>query len=90
VPRGEGLVSTVDLLGDGLTLFVGPSWDGAVPTSQSGSPPVAVERLDAIAARGLGLTPAGSLLARPDGYAVALRNDDGSAPARPSAVRAIS
>ena len=90
VPRGEGLVSTVDLLGDGLTLFVGPNWGGAVPTSQSGSPPIAVERLDAIAARGVGLTPTGSLLARPDGYAVALSNDDGSAPARPSAVGAIS
>jgi hypothetical protein len=90
VPRAEDLVSTVDLLGDGLTLFVGPNWDGAVPTSHSGSPPVAVERLDAIAARGLGLTPAGSLVVRPDGYAVALWNDDGSAPARPSAVGAVS
>jgi hypothetical protein len=36
---------------------------------------LAVERLDAISARGLGLTPTGALLARPDGYATALWND---------------
>ena len=82
VPRAGGPVSTLDLLGDGLTLFVGPSWDGVVPSRDAGSPPLTVERLDALAARGLGLTPAGALLARPDGYPVALWNDDGSAPAR--------
>ena len=76
VPRDGGRVSTLDLLGDGLTLFVGPDWDGAVPVAESGSPPITVERLDAIAARGLGLTTAGSLLARPDGYPVALWNDE--------------
>lgn len=74
VPRGGGLVSTLDLLGDGLTLFAGPDWDGSLPSP--GSPPVKVESLDAIAARGLGLTTAGSLLARPDGYPVALWNDE--------------
>ena len=41
-----------------------------------------VERLDAIAARGLGLTTAGSLLARPDGYPVALWNDEEPDPDR--------
>ena len=41
-----------------------------------------VERLDAIAARGLGLTTAGSLLARPDGHPVALWNDEEPGPAR--------
>ena len=74
VARGGGLVSTLDLLGSGLTLFVGPDWDGAVPGEDAGPAPVAVERLDAIAARGLGLTTAGSLLVRPDGYPVALRS----------------
>ena len=39
------------------------------------SPPVSVERLDAIAARALGLTTAGSLLARPDGHPIALRSE---------------
>jgi putative polyketide hydroxylase len=72
VARGGGLVSTLDLVGSGLTLFVGPEWDGAVPGVGAGSAPLAVERLDAIAARGLGLTTAGSLLVRPDGYPVAL------------------
>jgi 2-polyprenyl-6-methoxyphenol hydroxylase-like FAD-dependent oxidoreductase len=75
VPRNGGLVSTLDLLGDGLTLFVGPDWDGRTATRRPDSPPVTIERLDAIAARGLGLSRAGSLLARPDGVPVVLRND---------------
>ena len=62
VAREGGLVSTLDLLGDWLTLLVGPEWDGEVPSRRAGSPPVAVERLDAISARGVGLTAAGSLL----------------------------
>ena len=28
VPRDERLVSTLDLLGDGLTLYAGPKWSG--------------------------------------------------------------
>ncbi|HYY20265.1 MAG TPA: FAD-dependent monooxygenase [Thermoleophilaceae bacterium] len=82
VPRDGGLVSTLDLLDGGLTLFVGPDWDGSLPTRDPGSPPVTVQRLDAIAARGLGLTTTGSLLARPDGYPVALWNGDEPGPAR--------
>jgi 2-polyprenyl-6-methoxyphenol hydroxylase-like FAD-dependent oxidoreductase len=82
VPRDRGLVSTLDLLGDGLTLFVGPDWAGAVSSSDAGSPRVTVERLDAVTTRGLGLTTAGSLLARPDGYPVALWNDEESDPGR--------
>jgi putative polyketide hydroxylase len=77
VPRDGGLVSTLDLLDQGLTLFVGPDANGITAAGHSGSPPVTVERLDAISARGLGLTTAGALLARPDGYPVALWNDDG-------------
>jgi putative polyketide hydroxylase len=76
VPRGEQLVSTLDLLADGLTLFVGPAWDGDVPNGDTGSPPMAVERLDALAARSLGVMASGSLLARPDGHPVALWNDE--------------
>lgn len=75
IARGESLISTLDLLGEGLTLFAGPGWKGWAPPSDPGSPPVAVERLDAIAARAIGLTPAGALLARPDGVAVALWGD---------------
>jgi hypothetical protein len=47
---------------------------------------VAVERLDAIAARRLGLTPVGSLLARPDGNPLALSNER----AEPSRLAAIA
>jgi putative polyketide hydroxylase len=75
VPHNGGLVSTLDLLGNGLTLFVGPDWDGTSASRQPGGPPVTIERLDAIAARGLGLSPAGSLLVRPDGAPLALRNE---------------
>jgi hypothetical protein len=76
VAHDGGVVSTLDLLGDGLTLFVGPDWNGAPPRAHPASPPVTVERLDAISARGLGLTTAGSVLARPDGHPVALLNQD--------------
>jgi 2-polyprenyl-6-methoxyphenol hydroxylase-like FAD-dependent oxidoreductase len=81
IPRDGGVVSTLDLLGQGFTLFVGPDWGGgATPSAVAGSPPLVVERLDAISARGLGLTPIGALLARPDGYAMALWNDGQAAP----------
>jgi putative polyketide hydroxylase len=76
VARDDRLVSTLDLLGHGLTLFVGPGWRGSAPEPKPGSPPVTIERLDAIAARGLGLTGAGALLARPDGQPLALWNGD--------------
>ncbi len=75
VERDGGLVSTIDLLGDGLTLFVGPEHDGAAPGGEHGGAAIAVERLDAIAARALGLGPGGALLARPDGYPLAVSND---------------
>jgi 2-polyprenyl-6-methoxyphenol hydroxylase-like FAD-dependent oxidoreductase len=64
----HGRASTVDLVTPGLTLFAGPDgeWDRAEATGP-GVPPVAVRRLDAIAARGLGLPGGGALLVRPDG-----------------------
>jgi hypothetical protein len=75
VPRDNDAVSTLDLLGQGLTLFVGPAWRGYPPSIATSSAPLRVERLDAIEARGLGLTTAGALLARPDGRPAALWND---------------
>jgi hypothetical protein len=72
------VVWTLDLLGDGLTLFVGPNWDGWLRPEDADTPPVTMKRLDAIAACGLGLTRAGSLLPRPDGEPVALLNGDQS------------
>jgi putative polyketide hydroxylase len=80
--RDAGLISTLDLLGDGLTLFAGPNWDGSAPRTRVSSPPVRVQRLDAISARGLGLAPTGSLTARPDGLPVALSNDGAAVPWR--------
>jgi putative polyketide hydroxylase len=75
VERDDSLVSTIDLLGDALTLFVGPEWSGRATLDESAAP-VVVERLDAIAARALGLTDRGEVLVRPDGRPVALSNDD--------------
>ncbi len=72
VPRDGTFVSTLDLLGEGLTLFVGPSWEDDAASTSRGPAPVAVERLDALTASALGLLPAGSLLARPDGRPLAL------------------
>ncbi len=74
--RKDRLVSSLDLLGPGMTLFAGPEWDGSRPgpVGPAGLP-VAVENLDAIAARGLGLGPAGVLLARPDGHPFQLWNE---------------
>ena len=77
VVRGGGLVSTVDLLSPGLTRLAGHDWDGAGPDPAGSGPPVTVERLDAIAARALGLATTGSLLVRPDGRPVALGVESG-------------
>ena len=74
VPREGRLASTLDLLGDGLTLFVGPDADDLRPSGDVCSPPVTTVRLDAIAARGLGLSTAGTLLVTPDGFPLQLRN----------------
>jgi len=82
VPRGGAVVSTLDLLGDGLTLFAGPAYNGATGETKTGGPPVARQRVDAMTARGLGLTPTGAVLVRPDGYPVALWNEE-----RPDAER---
>ena len=65
LPGEAGRVSTLDLLGEGLTLFTGPgesAW-----STRRGAPPVTVRRLDAITARALGILGNASLLVRPDG-----------------------
>jgi 2-polyprenyl-6-methoxyphenol hydroxylase-like FAD-dependent oxidoreductase len=74
VRTGEGVVSTLDLLGPGWTLFTGPDPGGwrAAAEAGPGGPPVTVRTLDAVAARAVGTGQAGAVLARPDGIPVAV------------------
>ena len=66
VNSDEGRVSTLDLLGPGLTLFTGP--DSAPWEAQpNGRPPVTHRPLDAVSARAIGIRDRGALLVRPDG-----------------------
>jgi putative polyketide hydroxylase len=69
VEAEDGRVSTLDLIGDGLTLFTGPDTEppAETPASADGSPPVTVRRVPAVTARALGIAPDGSLLVRPSG-----------------------
>ena len=59
--------STLDLVADGFTLFVGPGTSAAIPVSTDGDAPVTVRELPGLAARALGIAPGGSLLVRPSG-----------------------
>ena len=87
--RAAGRVSTLDLLGDGLTLFTGPggaAWRAAAG-SMAARVPLTLDRLDPITARALGVTGRGALLVRPDGRPAALwTGDDGAAAALRAAV----
>lgn len=71
-PSSDDRRSTIDLVGPGLTLLVGPEsrtmHDGPI---RSGRPPVTTQDLPYAAARALGLGPAGAVLLRPDGVPVA-------------------
>jgi hypothetical protein len=66
-------VSTIDLIGDGLTLFTAhddAQW--ARPIGHTGlAAPVHVAALPPHTAAALGLQPAGAVLVRPDGHEVA-------------------
>jgi putative polyketide hydroxylase len=91
VRRGRRRVSTIDLLGPGLTLLTGPdgaSWRGPAAWLQA-PPPLEVQALDATAAAALGIPRHGAVLARPDGRVVARWSaaTDGSAAELRQAVR---
>jgi putative polyketide hydroxylase len=60
-------VSTLDLLGPGLTLFTGPAGAAAPHAAAAGPAPVTERRLDELSARALGIRSGGSLVVRPDG-----------------------
>jgi len=66
---GERERSTVDLIGDGLTLLAGPSDPRWLRFAAYLKPnaPLDVHVIDARTSQALGLRPAGALLARPDG-----------------------
>jgi 2-polyprenyl-6-methoxyphenol hydroxylase-like FAD-dependent oxidoreductase len=62
-------ISTLDLVGDGLTMLAGPAdprWRGA-QAHHPGRVPVTVHALDTGTADALQLEPAGAMLVRPDG-----------------------
>ena len=80
VRAGGGRVSTLDLLGPGLTLFTGPD-HAARERGAAGGPPVTVRRLDAVSARAIGIRGRGALLVRPDGTPARLWTQDATAAA---------
>ena len=67
VPQADGLVSTLDMLSPGYTLFTAAD-DAPVHDPAAAGAPVAVCRVDPVVARALGVPGGGALMVRPDGY----------------------
>jgi hypothetical protein len=79
--------STLDLVGDGLTLLTAgaDAWSVAAQLERrrgDGGPPLTSHELDPVTARALGISGAGALLIRPDGVPVALWSSDRRAASR--------
>ncbi|HEX3812861.1 MAG TPA: FAD-dependent monooxygenase [Mycobacteriales bacterium] len=70
INQADPPISTLDLLGPGLTLFTGPGWAGAV-NGVDVRPPVTRHSLDAAATSALQLEPAGAVLVGPDAQPLA-------------------
>jgi putative polyketide hydroxylase len=90
IAGATGRHSTLDLLGPGLTLLTGPTngaWRAAARLV-TGAPPLALESLDEITARALGVRPRGALLVRPDG--IPAESWSGDACAKSALERAIA
>ena len=73
-------VSTLDLVGDGLTLFTGPEADIDALAPTNGSAPLTVQALPAMTAHALGIAPGRSLLVGPSGVPVGSRREVVSPP----------
>lgn len=76
ITANESLVSTLDLVGDGLTLFAGPiepRWrNGAALAARA---PITAHVLDPLDAEAVGVPPLGAMLVGPDSRPIATWND---------------